>query len=451
MKTNLFFSTSKLWLALVVLLTGYSVKPEAQNIKQDKEAIKPMDGYPASAESQVTLMNAFEQPFNNWAFRNATVFPSLMVPRGGDIFMFSEGEHTDIVNHKFSDTNDMTVMDALVGDDTDGIIIIKNGEIRYEKYFGDFKENNSHIWASSTKSLMSMLTGILVEEGLIDLNRTVESYLPEMKGSAFDGLTLQQVMNMVSAINYSEDYADLRPGTIHFEYFRRIGFVPAFDLMATDPLKDDTPRGILGFLPNLERHPNKTPGEQFEYHSPNVDIIGLIISRVTNQSLEEVISERIWQKLGTEHDAQMLTDAAFNPIATGGFMTTLRDFARFGYAILNDGMINGQQVFPKSFIDETISLSKEERLACERSVYRADPDGVMYDNQLRGYKNFWWIHDSDAKVFTARGVYGQGLYIDKENDVIIAHFGSASSASNSARPSNKTKMKAFEYIAKNLK
>lgn len=442
-------------LAIGVYIT--SCKSDKKKVKQthiqeqEKYNGKAMHGFPATAESQVTLLNAFEQPYSNWTFRNAGVFPSLMVPRGGNIYKFPEKKNNAIENYKVPGTNGKTVLEALVGDDTDGIIVIKDGVIRYEKYFGDFKENNTHIWASSTKSLVAMLVGQLVEEGRLDLDKTVDQYLPEMKGGAFDGLTLQQVLNMVSALDYSEDYADLRPGTVHYEYFRRIGFIPAFDLMAMDPRTDDTPRGNLGFITQFERHKDKTPGEVYEYHSPNVDVVGLILSRTTNKSLEELLSEYVWQKLGAEHDAQILADAAFNPIATGGFQSTLRDFAKFGYTVLNDGEFNGQQIFPKSYIDDTYRLTDEEYAAGQKSSYRNDTEAASYDKYLAGYKNFWWVHDSEKQIMTARGVYGQGIYIDKSRNVIIATFGSAPTASNATRETHKVKMDAIKHIADTLK
>jgi CubicO group peptidase (beta-lactamase class C family) len=428
-----------------------SNKKRLMNEADRLKTVQPMDGFPASAESQVTYMNAFKQPYNKWAFRNMGIYPSLMVPRGGAVVDFPRNITPMIMSDKFSDEIDQTVLDALIADDTDGIVVIKDGIIRFEAYFGDFKANNTHIWASSTKSIVGMLTGILADKGIIDVNTNVEEYLPEMKGSGFEGLKVQQVLNMVSALDYSEEYEDLKPGNVNYEYFRRVGLVPAFDLMASDPLTDDTPRGNFEYLNNIQRDQNKVPGEVYEYHSPNVDIIGMIISRETGQSLEEVISEHIWQKLGTEHDAQMLADVAFSPIATGGFLTTLRDFARFGYAVLNDGQFNGQQVFPKEFIDDTFNLTAGEYMAGQRSMYRNDALGAAYDKHLAGYKNFWWVHDPDKKIMTARGVYGQGLYIDKSRNVIIAHFGSADSASNALRETSKIKMDAIKYIADNLK
>lgn len=456
MKKRILYYLSAATATIVMSLHLSSCSHAQSNLKDTPSAEyetyqgKAMDGFPATPESQVTLMNAMEIPYNNWTFRNASIFPTLMIPRGGDIYKFPEMKSTTIEEYKVPRTNGQTVVETFMNDGMDGVIVIKDGVVRYERYFGDFKPHDRHIWASSTKSLTAMVAGQLIEEGKLDLNKTIEQYLPEMKGGAFEGLTVQQVLNMVSALDYSEDYVDLSPGTVHYEYFRRIGLTPAFDLMALDPRTDDTPRGNWEFIPQMQRHADKTPGEVYEYHSPNVDVIGLIMSRITNTPLNELFSEYVWQKLGTEHDAQIMVDAAFNPIATGGMLSTLRDFAKFGYTILNDGAFNGQQIFPKSFINDTYNLEKENYNAGQKSIYRNDSEAITYDEHFRAYKNFWWVHDGDKQIMTARGIYGQTIYIDKSNDVIIASFSSADSASNASRANYKTVMDAFKLIAETL-
>lgn len=420
--------------------------------KTDSKAYtgQPMHGFPASAQSQVTLGNWTLQPYNKWAFRNAGILPSLIVPRGGDIHSFDKEPVPGLDNLSIEyNGKKSTLTEVLIADDTDGFIVLKDGKIVYEKYFGNFTEHNHHLWASSTKSLVGMCVGILESQGLLDPDEKIEKYAPTIKGSGFEGLTVRQALNMVSALEYSENYADLRPGTVHYEYFKRIGLTPAFDLMKLDPKQDPTPRGNMGFVTQIKRSPRKNVGEIFEYHSPNVDVIGLIISNVSGLSLEEFISKHVWTKLRPEHDAFIATDAAFNPIATGGFNTTLRDFARFGLAVINDGKFEGNQVFPAEWIEKTYQLSDAEVEAGQKSVYK-DASSKSYDDKLLGYKNFWWIHDSKNKIMMARGVWGQGLYIDKTRNVVIATFGSASSASNAQRDTWKMKVHAMQTMAETI-
>ena len=411
-----------------------------------------MQDFPPVPETQVTLKNWSISPFSHWGMKNAGIVSSVMVPRAGNIYQLPKNELSlsSIENISFTyNGKTLSVIDAMKADNTDGFLVIKDNNIVYEKYFGSFTEHDHHLWASSTKSLISMAVGILVDQNLIELNKKVSDYLPELSSGAFSDLTVDQVLKMVSAINYSEEYEDLLPGSVHYEYFRRLSFpTPAFDLIQTDPA-DGVARGIQRFLPQFQSKDGMKPGTVFEYQSPNVDVMGWIIERQSGMPLQTFISRNIWSKLQTEHDAFFTTDADFTPIATGGFNSSLRDFARFGLAVLNDGKINGKRVFPENWIKDTYTVSAEDIANTQRSVYK-DKSSRSYDEKLQAYKNFWWIHDRDKGIFTARGVFGQTLYINKEKNVVITFFSSAPSASNAMRESYKAKLEATQVIADSL-
>ncbi|MCU7846008.1 MAG: beta-lactamase family protein [Candidatus Thiodiazotropha sp. (ex Monitilora ramsayi)] len=410
-----------------------------------------MDTVPAKPESQVTLMNWSEQPYNHWSFRNVGVSPSLMVPRAGKITPLPEALNPEVADFKFEyQGKPYTVRSAMIEDSTDGYIVIKDGKIIHEEYFGKFGEHDHHLWASCTKSLVGLSMGILVNQGKVNVEDRVESYLPELKGTYFGRRTIREVINMVSALDYTEDYENFLPGAVSTEYFRRLGFVPAFDLMAIDPTQDKTPRGILEYIPRFKKNPELEPSVKYEYHSPNVDVAGWIIARVSGKPLNTFITENVWTKLGVEHDAFFMADVAFNPIATGGFNTTLRDFARVGLTVLNDGKLNGHQIFPANWVKDSFSLTDSERQHMKRSAYK-DSNSPVYDEWLEGYKNYLWVHDAEKGIATFRGVFGQNLYINKDKNVVIATFSSAASASNAARVTNKPRMAAFEAISNHLK
>ena len=430
---------------LTTITIGYSIAAASADTRTSA-----MDTVPPSPEAQVTFMNWSEQPYNHWAFRNIGVQSSVMVPRAGDIVSLPADIIPDIANIEFEyDGQSFTVQDAMVGDDTDGYIVLKDGAIVYEHYFSGFSEHDHHLWASSTKSLVGLAMGLLVEQGKVNVENKVSEYIAELDGTYFGQRTVRDVLNMVSALDYSEDYVNFTPGAVSTEYFRRLGFIPAFDLMGTDPVQDDTPRGILEFVPRFEQNPELEPRVKFEYHSPNVDVAGWIIARVSGQALNTFMAEHVWSKIGAEHDAFFMSDVAFNPIATGGFNTTLRDFARVGLVVLNDGYYNGAQIFPQAWIDDTFALTDEERGHTEQSAY-GDEDADVYDPWLEGYKNYLWVHDSENEIGTFRGVFGQNLYINKRDRIVIATFSSAASASNAARSTNKPRMAAFDAISEAL-
>ena len=294
-----------------------------------------------------------------------------------------------------------------------------------------------------------MALGILVAEGRIDLDAQVSRYLPELGESGFASRTLRQLLDMTSALDYVEDYVGRDPASTTVQYFRRMGFLPAPDLMALDPRTDPTPRGILRFLPGLRANASLEAGTVFDYQSPNVDVIGWIISRVSGEPLQRFVARRIWGKLGAEHDAFFATDVEFVPIATGGFSTTLRDAARFGLAVSRGGIREGEPIFPAAWLRDTLELDEADLAATARSVYR-QPGNPAYDVELQAYRNFWWILDPARGEFMARGVFGQSIYIHRAHQVVIASFASAPTASSARRPSYKTLLRGMRVLAARL-
>ncbi|WP_028772694.1 serine hydrolase domain-containing protein [Shewanella waksmanii] len=431
-------------LAIIISLSTCAVLSASAN---GNDNAKAMYSTSTAAKDQVTLSNWADAEFNHWSFQNMGIHPTLMVPRDGNLSVLPENLDPKIaaLNFEYAGQS-FSVKQAMINDRTDGYVIIKDGQIVHEEYFGTFGPKDHHMWASSTKSLVGQAVGLLVDQGKIDPSKSVESYIEELKGSHFGQQTVRTVINMTSALDYSEDYANIAPGTMHFEYFRRLGLVPAYDLMKLDPTKDDTPRGLLAFAPEFKQNSDLAVNHKYEYHSPNVDVAGWLVARVSGQPLQQFIAENIWYKLGVEHDATFMTDMTYTPVATGGFASTLRDFARVGIAMANHGSYNGQQVFSKAWIDDTFKLTEEERAHMQRSIYK-DKDSGVYDEWLEGYKNYLWVHDSDKGIATFRGVFGQHLYINQEQNLVIATFSSAESASNAARTTNKPRLAAFEAIA----
>lgn len=433
--------------ALICVAVGASLSVSIAGTLLAQEA---MSTVPAQPQEQVTVNNWTQQPYNNWSLRNAGINPSVMVPRSGPIALLDEDLDQTIPDIEFEyEGKTHTVASAMIDDDTDGYIVLKDGKIIYEEYFGGFEQNDHHLWASATKSLTGMSMGILVGQGKVDVDALTETYVQELAGTHFGQRTVREVLNMVTALGYSEDYENFEPGEVSTEYFRRLGFVPALDLVALDPTQDNTPRGLIGFMPLMSQNPDLEPSVKFEYHSPNVDVAGWIISRVTGKPLNKFVAEHFWSKMGVENDAFFMADVAYNPIATGGFNTTLRDFARMGLLVMNDGKYNGHQIVPAGWLQDTFSITDQEREHMNRSSYK-DRDGNVYDEWLEGYKNFLWVHDSEKGIATFRGIFGQHLYINKEKKIVVATFSSATSASNAARATNRPRLAAFEAIARHV-
>lgn len=309
----------------------------------------------------------------------------------------------------------------------DGVIILHHGHIVYEKYFGALKPDGQHAAMSVTKSFTGTLGILLAEEGLIDTNKLVSGYIPELKGSAFGDATVRQVMDMTTALQFSEDYAD--PNAEIWKFSAAGNPLPK-------PPDYDGPRSYYAYLPTVRK--KGVHGAAFGYKTVNSDVLGWIIARVTGKTVAEVLSEKIWKKMGAEQDGYMSVDAIGTPFAGGGFNLGLRDMARFGQLILQNGFANGQQIIPRSAIDDI-------KKGGSRKAFEKGGSAL-----LKGwsYRNMWWITHNEHGAFCARGVHGQVIYIDPAADMVIVRFASNPVAANSAN--DPYSLPAYHAVAKFL-
>lgn len=322
----------------------------------------------------------------------------------------------------------MTWEESLWANYTDGMIIIHKGKVVYERYFSELTEHDVHAVMSLTKSFTGTLASILVAEGTLDENKLVTFYVPELKNSAYADATVRQVMDMTTALQYSEDYADPNADVWKFSNAGNPSQKPA------------DYKGPIGYYEYLETVKKEgTHGDVFGYKTVNADALGWIISKATNKSITELLSEKIWSKIGMEQDAYYQVDGKGIAFAGGGFNAGLRDLARFGELIRNKGMYNGKQIIPaKSVLDI-------EKGGDKSAFAKSDhPD-------LKGwsYRNMWWMTENKDGAFAARGVHGQTIYINPAAEMVIVRMASHPIAGNAAN--DPTSLPAYQAVADYLK
>ncbi|MEG2805390.1 serine hydrolase [Stenotrophomonas sp.] len=321
----------------------------------------------------------------------------------------------------------MTWAASLQANYTDGIVVLHEGVVVYERYAGCLRADGQHGAMSVTKSITGLLGEMLVAEGVIDETQTVGAIIPELAHSAFADATVRQVLEMTTALRYSEDYAD--PKAEVWQFSAAGSTLP--------PAPGYTgPRSYYDYLATVQKQGRH--GEAFGYKTINTDTLGWIIARRTGKPVSTLLSERIWQRLGAEQDAYYTVDSTGTPFAGGGFNAGLRDLARLGQLLLQDGHANGQQIVPAAAIARIRAGGDKQVFA--RAGYA----------QLPGwsYRGMWWISHNDHGAYMARGVHGQALYIDPTAKVVIARFGSHPVAGNSAN--DPTTLPAFEALARYL-
>ena len=401
-----------------------------------------MQGFPPQRESQVTFANYMQLPYSTWGFRNTeSVTHSSMVPRGGDLPVLKVAQSDTFAERNVQDANgeEMPLGRLLQKYCADGFLVLQGDTIAYEAYWNGFSEQQRHIWFSMTKSLVSTAFGILMEEHDIDLNASPAVYINELKGSGFERTSLQQVLNHASAIAFKENYVD--PESEFFRYY-----APAMGLAYLPGAQDVQPAdteiyGVHDFLAKfIKQEDGSEPGAVFEYNSANADLIGWIIARLSGMPLHDFIADRIWSRLGTYHDAAIVVDRAYMPVATGGMLSTLRDAALFGRLILNRGKANNQQIVPAHWVDETLMVDKTDQS-------RYSNNDLNQDEAWKYYKNMWWILDADKGEYAAVGVHGQVIYINRSQELVIAQFSSQPNASQVGSVEFRSKLGAMRQIA----
>ncbi len=283
---------------------------------------------------------------------------------------------------------------------TDALLVERGGEVLGEWYAAGFGPERTHLLMSVSKSLCGIVLGALIDEGLVDPAQTADRYVPALAGAAYGDATVQQLLDMVAAADYSEDYVDPRSE------------VQAHDRAARwrEPLPGD-PEDTFAFLTRLTRsHPH---GERFQYCSAVTDTLGWVVEAVTGNRYADELSNRLWSRLGADHDARVSVDRGGCAIANGGVSCTARDLARVGRLMLGGGSIDGRRVVSERWVRQTLDGGDPALAAA--SPNRAVLPGLSYRNQ-------WWSAGNERGNVYGVGIHGQYLWLDPLSDTVIVKF-----------------------------
>ena len=310
---------------------------------------------------------------------------------------------------------------------TDGIIVLHHGRVVYERYAGCLDEGGRHAAMSVTKSMVGLLAEVLVAEGVLDDSAPVTDYVPELAESAFGNASVRQVMDMTTSLDFNEDYSD--PNADIFAHGAAGSALPK-------PADFEGPRTYYEFLQTVE--PLGEPGVDFSYKTVNTDALGWIISRASGVALPDLLSERIWSRIGMDQDAYFTVDSIGTPFTGGGMSASLRDFARLGQLMLDEGRHEGEQIIPAAAVRSLAGGG--DRTAFEAAGYTA----------LEGwsYRGMWWVTHNAHGAYMARGVHGQAIYVDPTAQMVIVRFASHPNPFNAAI--DPTSLPAYQAVAEYL-
>jgi len=279
-----------------------------------------------------------------------------------------------------------------------GLLIARGNEIWHEQYRFNRTADMRFFGWSMTKSIVGLLAGIAFQEGLFtSVDDPIEKYVKSLQGHPFAGITLRNLLNMTSGINICEAYCSPNTGFERYGY-SQIGYSPK-RTEGTDQIK-----GLMQF----QWGKNQAQGSSFNYTDICPVMVAWALESVYAKPLANIAEQNLWHPLGANDDATWLTDSKGFTFSGAGFSATLRDWARIGLLVTQNGIIDGRQIVPKSWLEAT---SRHE-----------DIEGAVRFNVARpqrGYKNFFWHHSRDGQMLRMAGNHAQNILIDKKSGTTL--------------------------------
>ena len=271
----------------------------------------------------------------------------------------------------------------MAGQRSAALLVVHDGRLRLERYGLEFDRNGRWTSFSVAKSITSTLVGAAIRDGYIkSMDDKVSDYIAPMKGSAYDDVSIRQLLTMTSGVRWNEDYADPNSDVARFN-------------------NHQPEEGVDAIVSYLRRLPREAPaGTRWHYSTGETNLVGILVGQATGKQLAEYLSEKIWVPAGMEQQATWILSRTGKEISGCCIQAATRDFARFGLFILNGARAGGAAIVPEGWLAE------------------ATGKRVAIDQPGRGYGYQWWTYDDGS--FAARGIFGQGIFIDPKRKLVIA-------------------------------
>jgi CubicO group peptidase (beta-lactamase class C family) len=270
----------------------------------------------------------------------------------------------------------------MAGQRSAALLIVHDGKLRLERYGLGFDGGGRWTSFSVAKSFTSTLVGAALRDGYIkSMDDKVSTYIPEMKGSAYDDVSIRQLLTMTSGVRWIERFDDPEAD------------VAKFNNHQPEP-------GVEALVSYMRRLPRAAPpGTRFNYSTGETNLVGVLVGNATGKPLAQYLSEKIWVPAGMEQQATWILSKTGKEIGGCCIQAAARDYARFGLFILDGARDQGKSVVP----DGWLAQATTERVGI------GVPD--------RGYGYMWWTYADGS--FAARGIFGQGIFIDPKRKLVI--------------------------------
>ena len=262
------------------------------------------------------------------------------------------------------------------------LLVVHEGKLRMERYGLNFDSAGRWTSFSVAKSVTATLVGAALRDGHIkSMDDKVSQYIPQMTGSAYDDVSVRQLLTMTSGVRWNEDYSDPNSDVAQFNNHK----------------PEEGVEAIVSYLRRLPR--SSAPGTRWNYSTGETNLVGVLLANATRRPLSNYLSEKIWVPVGMEQKATWILSKTSQEVSGCCIQAASRDFARFGLFILNGARVDDNSIVPDGWLADATT----ERTAIGQPG--------------RGYGYMWWTYADGS--YTARGIFGQGIFIDPKRKIVI--------------------------------
>ena len=366
-----------------------------------------MSGFPSAQTDLVTLANWRTAPYSRWAFQHVReIVPSADIPNAPSDVWKLASEPQDFSSFRFEHSGKQYSIDKFLDEtDTDGLVILHGGKVVLEHYDNGMTSSTPHILMSVSKSLTAIVAGILIEQGKLDPEQEVVSIIPELKDSVYSDATVRHVLDMRVGLDFDENYLATSGPIV--EYRKSTNWNPLGP--------GERPNDLRTFLASLKER-NGPDGGPFHYVSTNTDLLGWILERASGIRFADLLSTLLWKPMGAQCPAYITVDRLGAPRCTGGICTTTMDLARVGQLIVQNGRRNDTPIIPANWIEDMSGGGDPKAWAAGDLI-------CYFGDRAMHYRNKWYIL-RERDIALGLGVYGQNVFVDKANELVIAKVSS---------------------------
>lgn len=352
----------------------------------DEERLGKGEGYPVCPVAQASQTRCLVGTVSGFD----TIYPARKVAKGAQVRPLRRAAAEPAIRYRHQ-SFESDLEGYLSRNRTTGLVILKGDTILAERYQYERKPEQRMASYSMAKTIVAMLVGIALAEGKIEsIDDRAERYAAELKGTPYGETPLRDLLTMSSGVRFVENYSGKDDAA----------------LLARLSLIQGSEGGAATVMPFKTRE--RPAGEKFHYSSAETQVLGLVLRAAIGKPLADYLSERIWQPMGAEADATWNVDKGGYEVGFIGINATVRDWARLGMLLANDGALGGKQIIPADWV----------RAATTPPAAQFRPGQA---DAFFGYGYQTWIFPGDERRFTLRGLRGQLVCVDPKSKVVVAH------------------------------